>query len=139
MDVGCGDLEVMAGADAKHYTGLDISAQAISIARSKRPDWSFITGKITAVEGKTYDLVLCGCVLIHISDRDDYLDHVRRLVDACRDMLIIEAYNNVPTFTSEITFYHEPITETLARDSRIGEIKIIGSYRDIDVVLARRK
>jgi SAM-dependent methyltransferase len=138
LDVGCGDLEVMAEAEARRYTGLDLSREAIALARAKRPDWNFLNGTMAEVEGPLFDLVLCGCVLIHIPARDAYLDLVRRMVDACRDTLVIEAYNQPPSITSEITYYHEPIAETLRRDPRIGAVRTIGSYRDIEVVLAQR-
>ena len=38
LDVGCGDLEVFGPLPAVNYTGIDISEQALMIARSKRPD-----------------------------------------------------------------------------------------------------
>jgi len=138
LDVGCGDLEVMAEAEADRYTGLDISPAAISLARTKRPDWRLLVGDVSAIHGQVFDLVMCGCVLIHMPEREVYENTVRRLVDACRDTLIIEAYNGPPTLTSEITFYHEPVSETLSRDPRIGQIKVIGSYSSVHVVLARR-
>ena len=128
----------MAEAEARRYTGLDPSPEAVALARAKRPDWDFIHGTISAVEGRLFDLVLCGCVLIHIPTRDAYLDLVRRLVDACRDTLVIEAYNRPPSLASEITYFHEPLAETLRRDPRIGAVRTIGLYRDIDVVLAQR-
>jgi SAM-dependent methyltransferase len=139
LDVGCGDLEVMGGAEATRYTGLDLSAAAIAIAAAKRPDWGFVHGEIETVAGRTFDLVLCACVLIHVPDRDRYLEIVRRLIDACRDTLVIEAYDAPPTFTSEITFYHEPISETLRRDGRVGDLEVLGSYRDTPIILARRR
>ena len=45
LDVGCGDLEVFAPLPATNYTGVDISEQALSIARLKRPEWSFETAE----------------------------------------------------------------------------------------------
>lgn len=137
LDVGCGDLEVLAPATADGYTGLDTSPEAIAIARAKRPDWTFIVGDISAVEEQAFDLVLCGSVLIHIPEREAYLDLVRRLVDRCQDTLVIEAYNAPPVLTSEITFYYEPISETLERDPRVREIRVIGRYRDTEIVRAR--
>ena len=128
----------MAEAEAARYTGIDLSPEAVALARTKRPDWNFLTGTIAEVEGRLFDLVLCGCVLIHIPRREAYLDLVRRLVDACRDTLVIEAYNQPPTLTSEITYYHEPIAETLRRDPRLTAVRTIGSYRDIEVVVAQR-
>lgn len=140
LDVGCGDLELMAGFEAEKYTGLDISNEAISIASKKKPDWKFIVGDINSLnlENEYFDLVLCGCVLIHQPTKEQYLGMVKRLIDICKDTMIIEAYNRPPEFTSEMTFYYEPINKTLERDPRIDYINVIGSYRDIDIILARR-
>ena len=139
LDVGCGDLEVMCEAPAQRYTGIDPSPEAIALARKKRPDWNFITGDITAVKEQTFDLVYCSCVLIHLPEKQDYDALTHNLIDRCRDYLIVEAYDAPPTRTSEITFYYEPITETLLRDPRIGSATVIGRYRDVSIVLARRR
>lgn len=138
LDVGCGDLEVMCKASAQCYTGVDPSPEAIALAREKRPDWNFIAGDVTAVGEQTFDLVYCSCVLTHLPEAQAYHALVQELIARCRDCLIVEAYNTPPTYTSEITFYYEPITETLQRDPHIRSVTEIGRYRNVSIVLARR-
>ena len=137
LDVGCGDLEVLASASADRYLGLDTSLEAIAVARAKRPDWTFLAGDISVLEGRLFDLVLCGSVLIHIPEREAYLGLVSHLVDRCRDTLVIEAYDAPPVLTSEITFFHEPVSDSLAREPRVRDVQFIGNYRDLKVFRAR--
>jgi 2-polyprenyl-3-methyl-5-hydroxy-6-metoxy-1,4-benzoquinol methylase len=139
LDVGCRDLELMAETEAENYTGLDPSTAATALAKTTRPDWAFIAGDISAVGGRTFDLVLCASVLIQQPTRNDYDTLVTRLIDACRDTLIIDGYESLPTFTSGMTFYHEPLTSTLRRDPRIAYVKALGAYRDVEIILARRR
>ena len=43
LDWGCGDLEVVRGFPWRDYVGVDISTEALRMAKEKRPDWSFAT------------------------------------------------------------------------------------------------
>lgn len=141
LDVGCGDLELSCMAECENYTGVDISGEAIKIARKKRTDWNFIAGDFNRLnfEGQRYDLVYCGAVLIHQPTYEQYLNFVSKLVELTEDVLIVEGYDSSPLYTSDITFYYEPITETLKRTHKVASIKQIGSYRDISIILAKMK
>jgi len=44
LDVGCGDLVVVGDMDFKTYTGVDVSAEAVTRNQARRPDWKFIAG-----------------------------------------------------------------------------------------------
>ncbi|MGE4311842.1 class I SAM-dependent methyltransferase [Desulfovibrio sp.] len=138
LDVGCGDLEVMCESDALHYTGLDRSAAALNIAKEKRPDWKFICGDITSVE-KRADISLCIDVLIHIPHKKEYRDLVRSILDYTKEVAVFAAFNRPPQISSHVCFFHEPIVETLKKDPRVGEITVLGEYRDITLLLAHKK
>ncbi|MEL7409485.1 MAG: class I SAM-dependent methyltransferase, partial [Cyanobacteria bacterium J06558_2] len=64
LDVGCGDLEVIKAFKLSNYTGVDISSQAIELARQKRPDLNFILLE-NNLSIPAADLVICLEVLIH--------------------------------------------------------------------------
>jgi 2-polyprenyl-3-methyl-5-hydroxy-6-metoxy-1,4-benzoquinol methylase len=138
VDVGCGDLEVMREADALHYTGVDVSAEAIKLCRKKRPDWNFHVGSITHLE-KRFELGICLDVLIHMPTSEQYHELVRSLIDYTTNSLVFGAYDEPPRYTSAATFYYEPISETLRKDPRIGTITSLGTYRDVNLILAQRK
>jgi 2-polyprenyl-3-methyl-5-hydroxy-6-metoxy-1,4-benzoquinol methylase len=139
LDVGCGDLELMRNAPSKKYTGIDISSEAIESSRKKRPDWNFLSGDLEKLNGETYDLVTCFDVLIHQSSESAYNQMVEKLAEYTTDTLIIGAYDNNPHHTSSITFYYEPISKTIEKTGAFEEIEKIGEYRDVSVIMARKK
>ncbi|HEX3463976.1 MAG TPA: class I SAM-dependent methyltransferase [Candidatus Elarobacter sp.] len=138
LDVGCGDLHVAHDLPVANYLGLDVSAEAIRIARERRPDWRFAVGDLLSAELAPADLVVCLDVLIHERDPERYRAAVRRLAELTRRELVIAAYNQPPWLTSAMTFYHEPITMTLAACDGFAGLEIVGGYRDTTVVRASR-
>ena len=136
VDVGCGDLEVMREADALYYTGVDVSTEAIKLCHGKRPDWNFQIADINSLEQR-FDLVICMDVLIHMHTSEQYNTLVSALIDHTTDCLIIGAYNTPPQYTSDATFYYEPISATLKKDPRIGTITSLGTYWDCELILAQ--
>ncbi|HZT41399.1 MAG TPA: class I SAM-dependent methyltransferase [Chthonomonadaceae bacterium] len=139
LDVGCGDLQIVGPMVViDNYTGVDISASAIERARQIRPEWSFLVGDVTTLEIEPRDLVLCLDVVIHQPTADLYERFCRRLLELSRHHLIVAGYNQPPWFTSEITFYYEPLSETLKRLGSEGFLQIIGGYRDTTVLLWTR-
>ena len=72
VDIGCGDIETLRPAQLKNVTGFDVSAQAVKLAREKRPDWTFVEGGADAVPPGGAALALCLDVSIHQPTREDY-------------------------------------------------------------------
>jgi FkbM family methyltransferase len=143
LDVGCGDLEVSRSIELAAFTGVDVSAEALAIARAKRPDWSFHRGALHDLPLGEHDVVVCFDVLIHQRQEAAYRALVARLLQFAGRTAIVSGYNQPPWHQSEITFFHEPITASLARLAGAAHVEIIGGYRDttvvrVDVAAARR-
>jgi SAM-dependent methyltransferase len=131
LDIGCGDIEVTRHLPVKNYTGVDLSENALNLARQKRPDWSFVP-----YPHADADLVISMDVLIHQPSRDDYVALCGLIRQHALRHVLVAAYNQPPWFTSEITFYYEPISRTLL-DAGLTNLQIVSGYRDVTVVLAQ--
>ena len=144
LDVGCGDLELTHLAECTSYLGIDVSPYAINLAKTKRPDWKYLIGDIsylkeTCLKEEKFDLVYCGAVIIHQSTQDKYYKLIKDLVDRTKDTLIIEGYETPPKYVSDITFYYEPLTTTLRKFPHIASIECLGMYRDLHIIMVRKK
>ncbi|MEO8481492.1 MAG: class I SAM-dependent methyltransferase [Acidobacteriota bacterium] len=134
LDVGCGDLEVSRGLSVGRYTGVDVSHEAIATARAKRPDWLFHSGDLRDLPVGPHDVVVCFDVLIHQRTLAAYRSLASQLVRLATRKVIVSGYNQPPWHTSEMTFFHEPLTTTLGRLAGTGHLELIGGYRDATVV-----
>jgi SAM-dependent methyltransferase len=114
LDVGCGDGEATQSLPLPVYTGIDISEEAIRLARQKRPDGRFHVTKIQDFPGKA-ELTICLDVLIHEADAGEYRDTVAALLHAATRVLLVSGYENRPSTDSPIVHYHEPLSATLTR------------------------
>ena len=142
LDVGCGDLEVVSKLPLGNYVGVDISKAIIERNHELKPNWSFLAGdflRIACEEQLAADLVICLDVLIHEHDRQRYAQTVEALVKLTKSVGLIGAYQLPPRngSSSDITVFHEPITETLGRVGAT-DIRLIGYYRDTSIVCYRR-
>ena len=133
LDVGCGDLEVMKDLTISNYTGVDVSPSAVELARKKRPDWEFIWGDILKLDLDPKDLVINLDVVIHQPTREIYEAFCQKLLSLSRKYLIVAGYDQPSRYSSEITFYYEPLSETLTRLAP-GRVEVIGSYRDTTIL-----
>jgi FkbM family methyltransferase len=136
LDVGCGDLEVSRTLPVASFTGVDVSAGAIELARGKRPDWTFVLGQLPELDLPLHDVVVSFDVLIHQPTVAAYRTLVADLVRLARHTVVIGAYDEPPRLTSEITFYYEPISASLARLVGDRHVGVVGGYRDAAVVAA---
>jgi 2-polyprenyl-3-methyl-5-hydroxy-6-metoxy-1,4-benzoquinol methylase len=139
LDVGCGDLAVSRILCVSHYLGIDVAPSAIDTARQLRPDWEFLVGNPQELELAERDVVICFDVLIHQPTYEQYLQLTHKLCMLTRDTLIVGAYDCEPVFTSTITFYYESILKTLSDAGGFAEISVVGKYRDIAVIVARKR
>jgi SAM-dependent methyltransferase len=132
LDVGCGDMVVSAGLPDQGYTGVDVSPAVIQANSAVYPQRRFICGDFTSLGLERHDIVLCLDVLIHIPRRADYLELVAKCVRTAGVMGVIAAYDEAPATSSDITFYHEPISQTL-RAAGAVDIRQIGAYNQVRV------
>lgn len=140
LDVGCGDIEIVRGLTyGGSYLGIDISDVVVERNRALMPHWSFESGNFVdmARNGElASDLVVCCDVLIHQHDREEYRALVAGLVANTRRIGFITAYDGppAPEYTSDITAYHEPVTQTL-RAAGATNVSVVGSYKAMSVVV----
>ncbi len=138
VDVGCGDLELTKDFAFKNYLGLDLSQESVKICAQKRPDWQFKVAKITDAQISNADVVMCYDVLIHQSAEKDFKAMVAAMVNKTNNRLIVGAYNSSPDFRSSITYFYNSIFEEINAYNKFNEIGIMGSYRDVSVVVATK-
>jgi SAM-dependent methyltransferase len=139
VDLGCGDIEVTRTLPLREYLGLDESAVAVDLARTKRPDWRFrrITDDAAALpEG---DAVLCLDVLIHQKRARDFDGLLARLIEAARERLIVSGYNESPQITRNPANFHRPLIAALQESGTFSEISVIGRYKDSSLVVADKR
>jgi FkbM family methyltransferase len=134
LDVGCGDLETSRALRVTRYTGVDVSEEALALARAKRPDWTFRRGHLRDLDIDPHDVVVCLDVLIHQRTYAAYRSLVAALLRAAGRVLIVSGYNQPPWHRSEMTFFHEPLTTSLGRLVDAGRIEILGGLRDVTIV-----
>ena len=138
LDVGCGDLEATRSLRGEFdYLGVDLSVEALEIARRKRPDWTFAAPH-TLTDDRTFDLVLCLDVLIHQSSRESYDAVIQALCSRTGSTLVVAGYDEAPVFTSSLTFFHEPLGASLRRLGRFAEAFAVARYRDVTIVVAKQ-
>ena len=74
LELGCGPATVSPRlADGRRYTGVDLSAAQLSIARERLPDAPFIRGDLTTMElpASSFDAVVAFFVFNHVP-RDEH-------------------------------------------------------------------
>jgi len=138
IDVGCGDLELTRDFNFKNYLGLDVSQEALRIAKSKKPDLDFLNANITSNAITDADLIMCFDVLIHQSKKEDFKEIVKSIVEKAHERIIIGAYNKKPQYSSDITHFYNGILDEVKSYDKFNEIGIIAEYRDVSVVVATK-
>ena len=132
LDIGCGDMVVSQALPRNQYTGIDISPAIIEFNKLMYLGRKFICGDFNAITVEKYDLVVCLDVLIHIPNKQDYSNFVKKIIEVTSGSGLIAAYENPPETISEITYYHEPITETLTKAGAVN-LQKIGAYNQVCV------
>jgi SAM-dependent methyltransferase len=144
LDVGCGDIEATKDLPfSGEYTGIDLSPSIVARNRTLRPAWNFIVGDFLDIIGRDQlkaDLVICFDVLIHQHDDETYRDFVRELVNASREVVVINGFESLPRRgrVSRNTAYHEPITHTITKLG-VGQMKIIEPFRNSLIVQINKR
>lgn len=131
LDFGCGDIEVVKALNISNYLGVDLSPQAIEIARLARPDWQFHLAPPQDVPPA--DLVLCFEVLIHQETRAAYDTLISTLAAKTRGSLLVSGYAAVEDAVgaNPMLFFHEPLAASLERTRRFKQIREVGRHTDV--------
>lgn len=81
IDIGCGEGFVINCLDYLKITGVDISRNALRIAKEKNPECEFCSGSIYEISFKenSFDLVIATEVLEHLERPDLALQEIKRI------------------------------------------------------------
>lgn len=133
LDIGCGDLEVLAPLQINEYVGLDQSPESLATARAKRPDWEFRT--IPSSDCEEADFVLCLEVAIHQPTQKAYRELVHSAAQSAKKTLIISGYEHEGEHVTEnhMIFFYEPLSTTLEQTGLFRSIKKVGAHSDVAV------
>lgn len=139
LDVGCGDIETIRTFTLSNYTGIDISPNAISIAKSKRPELNFIL--FTGEDDPTIpcaDTVLCLELLIHQKSIEEYRKIISFLAAKTKRRLIVSGYTSKQPHhdSNHMLAYHESLFDSLEKTGKFAKIHKIGSHSDVDIIMA---
>jgi hypothetical protein len=131
LDIGCGDLEVVGALGLNNYVGLDRSAESLTLARAKRPEWIFIQAPTT--EKMPADFVLCLEVLIHQPSFEAYKDLIEFAAENTQRCLIISGYDQQADHVgvNHMIYFHEPLKNSLEKTGKFNSIVKIGAHSDV--------
>lgn len=81
LDIGCGEGFIINGLGLPNMIGVDISKNALRIAKGKNPKCNFCTGSIYDISFKesSFDLVIATEVLEHLEKPDSALQEIGRI------------------------------------------------------------
>ena len=131
LDVGCGDQQILPtlppGVD---YHGIDFSQVVIDRSRRTFPDRCYTAGDFLAIDLSASDAVFCMDVLIHAKDKAVYAAIVAKAIRLAKHCGLISGYDALPNNNGDITYYHEPLADTL-RQCGAKHITRIGGYRSV--------
>ena len=131
LDIGCGDQFTTENLPDEGYTGLDVSPIIIEQNKNKFPLRNFIAGDLldNSLKLSSTEFSLCFDVVIHLGDSQYYEKFIMRLLELTERAGIISGFEIEPDVKSEITFFHEPLSQTL-RNYGIENLIMLGQYRD---------
>jgi SAM-dependent methyltransferase len=129
LDIGCGDQFVTEDIPDDVYVGIDLSPVIIAKNRQKYPKRSYIIGDLMEENLAQFEMTICFDVVIHLDKEEVYRSFVNRLVNLTGAYGLISGFEKKPHFGSAITFFHEPLSQTLVL---AGAKKIFhfGTYRE---------
>lgn len=122
---------------AINYTGSDISEQALTIARRKRPDWSFANRTIDQCDSGSFDNTSCIDVLIHQPTTMAAQALADDLVQVARKGVIFSIHSQAIQ-GSGISFDSSGIKDHIANLPQVSAVHEIGSYRDTTLYFAEK-
>lgn len=139
LDIGCGDVEVIHPFKLTQYIGLDVSQKAISVASLWRPDLDFRLMSDHLETVPAAELVLCLEVLIHQADWASYWGLIQLAAIKTLSKLIVSGYDRAATEiqANHMTYYYEPLAQSLARTKRFRSIEEIGDHTTVKIYRCR--
>lgn len=132
IDIGCGDMAVGDALPEEGYVGIDISQIVTAQNVLRYPNRTFHCGDATGIQLAPADMVVCLDLLIHLSSRQDYAALVAKCVELAKTNGVISGFEDIPKCGSEIVFFHEPLSLTLA-NAGAENVREIGGYRQVRV------
>jgi SAM-dependent methyltransferase len=112
IDVGCGDGEATRDLPMPGYVGIDVSSEAVRLAKIGRSEGTFLVGSLADFPVRA-DLTICLDVLVHQSDVVAYRDLVARLWESADRALVISGYEQSRGTEYPRVHFHEPLSATL--------------------------
>jgi 2-polyprenyl-3-methyl-5-hydroxy-6-metoxy-1,4-benzoquinol methylase len=130
IDIGCGDLEATRNLSFPDYLGVDKATTALSLSAEKDVHREFISLDSFLASARRSELVLCLDVLIHQNSRTEYEQLLALALERAESLLLISGFDGPPVYSSHITRFFEPLSQTLSTHS-ISRVERLGSYRDL--------
>ena len=115
------------------YMGIDLSEQAITKAKKKRPDWSFWVGRIESLQDESFDFVLCMDVLIHQPNRAAAEALVDDMFRVARKGIVLSIHAG-PQTNSNISFNTFALRNYMLGNLAICTIVSLGTFRDTEIL-----
>jgi 2-polyprenyl-3-methyl-5-hydroxy-6-metoxy-1,4-benzoquinol methylase len=137
LDVGCGDGEATRGLAMAHYTGIDLSPEAIRRAKAGRVDGEYLVGTVDEHQVEA-ELTLCLDVLIHQADLATYRALVARLWEVTRRVLVISGYERPHGMGAPMVHFHEPLSTTLRAVAPDAELYPVRDEHGITTICVLR-
>jgi SAM-dependent methyltransferase len=133
LDIGCGDIAVLKGIDAEHYTGIDISEVIVERNKILCPAWTFLCADLAkGYDPPPADLVLCLDVLIHQKRRPSYGSILSKTISATKKVALISGYSTRPSGWN--VFFHEPLADSIRQICPNARIEKLAEYRETDLL-----
>jgi ubiquinone/menaquinone biosynthesis C-methylase UbiE len=99
LDIGSADGEISSRiSDGNRVTGLEISNQAISIAKKRHPEINFVKGSADEkypFGDKSFDAIFAGDVIEHIVDTETFIRECQRVLKDGGIIMITTPYHDV--------------------------------------------
>jgi len=134
LDVGCGDIEIVKMLKFKNYLGIDLSVEAIKLARKKRPGWEFKQISRDMHGQKAADFVICLDVLIHQKSEEDFYTLIDKLTLLTKQRLVVTGFE-FSVQESYMIKFHEDIKYALKKAGFRRVFKVF-EYNNVAVVVA---
>lgn len=136
LDVGCGDQFVIKHVDLTgvDYVGIDSSQFAIDQLKAQSGQLNVFCEDFFEFDfNRTFDLVVCLDVLIHLDDPIDYRRFTERLKRFAVKSILVSGYTQAtPEITkSKVIHFHESLMQTFAG----YECEKLAEYRDTTLLL----
>ncbi|MBE3606334.1 methyltransferase domain-containing protein, partial [Campylobacter sp. RM13119] len=135
LDVGCGDLEIVKNLSFKAYTGVDISAQAVSNGKAKFPKFDFYNFELEKDKISSANTVLCLDVLIHQPTKQNYEELIKFVTTKANKRVVVSGYENAGD-KSHMCFFYENLKQSLEKTGIFKYVYKIGEYRGLGVYVA---